>query len=60
MDKVTVELEKDTAIEFADWIGFYLFQQIRDDPTIDNVEWLVDKIKIADALYKAAGGKGLL
>ena len=60
MDKVTIELDKEMALEFADWIGFYLFQQIRDDPDIDNVSWLVDKIKIADALYKAAGEKGLL
>lgn len=60
MDKVTIELDKNLALEFADWIGFYLFQQIRDDPSINNILWLVDRIKVADALYKAAGEEGLL
>ena len=49
-NKITLELDKDTARELAIWIKLSMFQALREDPYIDNLEWIKKYIKIIDEL----------
>lgn len=48
-----VELSKSQCENVAEFIEMYLFQAIRDDPDIDNLEYLRDMLDAEKALRKA-------
>lgn len=48
-----VELTKNQCNNVADFIKIYIFQAIRDDPDIDNIEYLRDMLDAEKALRKA-------
>lgn len=44
-----IDLTKSQCENLADFIEFYIFEDIRNNPDIDNIAWLVD---IVDAYQK--------
>lgn len=48
-----VELTKSQCNNVADFIEMYIFQAIRDDPDMDNIEYLRDMLDAEKALRKA-------
>lgn len=48
-----VELTKSQCTNLADFIEIYIFQAIRDDPDMDNIEYLRDMLDAEKALRKA-------
>ena len=48
-----VELTKSQCNNVADFIELYIFQAVRDDPEMDNLEYLRDMLDAEKALRKA-------
>lgn len=48
-----VELTKSQCNNVADFIEIYIFQAIRDDTDMDNIEYLRDMLDAEKALRKA-------
>lgn len=48
-----VELTKSQCTNVANFIEFYIFQAIRDDEDMDNIEYLRDMLDAEKALRKA-------
>lgn len=48
-----VELSKSQCVNVADFIEMYIFQAIRDDLDMDNIEYLRDMLDAEKALRKA-------
>lgn len=48
-----VELTKSQCTNVADFIEIYIFQAIRDDKDMDNIEYLRDMLDAEKALRKA-------
>ena len=49
-----VELTKSQCKNVADFIEMYIFQAVRDDPEMDNLQYLRDMLDAEKALRKAA------
>ena len=48
-----IELTKSQCNNVADFSEIYIFQAIRDDPDMDNIEYLRDMLDAEKALRKA-------
>ena len=58
--KITVELDQEDLSEMILVADISLFSTIRDDPDIDNIRWVANRIKLIDKLMKANGEEGIL
>ena len=59
-EKITLTMDKDLALDMASMFEFYIFQMIRDDPEVDNIKWVAERIKVIDMIEKACGKEGIL
>ena len=59
-EKITLTMDKYLALDMASMFEFYIFQLIRDDPEVDNIKWLAERIKVIDMIEKACGEEGIL
>ena len=50
-----IELTKGQIKDLAENLEFCLFDQIRSDPEIDNINWLIAQCETYKTLAKAAG-----
>ena len=53
---VTLNIEKSTCENIADFLELYFFQNIRDDEYIDNIEYVHDLIHAIGELKRVANG----
>lgn len=51
---VTLNIEKTTCRNIADFLEIYFFQNIREDEDMDNIEYLRDLINAIDELRRVA------
>lgn len=51
---VTLNIEKTTCRNIADFLEIYFFQNIRDDEDMDNIECVRDLINAIDELKRVA------
>jgi len=51
---VTLNIEKQTCKNIADFLEIYFFQNIRDDEDMDNIEYVRSLILAIDELKRAA------
>lgn len=58
--KIVIELDKEDLSEMIIVADLSLFESIRDDPDIDNIEWVAKRVKLIDKLMKANGEDGIL
>ena len=55
---MNVELTKSQCTNVADFIEIYIFQAIRDDTEMDNINYLRDMLDAEKALRKAVEDDG--
>lgn len=48
-----VELTKEQCVNLAEFIEMHIFEAIRDDVDIDNIEWLRDMLDAQKAFNEA-------
>ena len=51
---VTLNFDKDTCKNVADFLELYFFQNIRDDECIDNIEYVRSLINAIDELNRVS------
>jgi hypothetical protein len=51
---VTLNIEKHTCKNIADFLEIYFFQNIRDDEDMDNIEYVRSLINAIDELNRVA------
>ena len=59
-EKITLTMDKDLALDMASMFEFYIFQLIRDDPDVDNIKCVAERIKVIDMIEKDCGEEGIL
>lgn len=57
MPNPTVTLTRSQCANLAEFIEFHLFDEIRNNPEIDNIEWVCDMAGAYRALQEAANGE---
>ena len=57
MPNPTVTLTRSQCANLAEFIEFHLFDEIRNNPEIDNIEWVCDMVGAYRALQEAADGE---
>lgn len=60
MEKITVEFDKEDLSEMIVVADISLFEAIRNDPDIDSIRWVANRVKLIDKLMKANGEEGIL
>ena len=50
MNNITINLTESQVENLKDFFEIHLISGIRDDPELDNIEWLVDMVKIYEQL----------
>lgn len=58
--KITIEIDEEDLSEMIFVADISLFSTIRDDPDIDNISWVANRIKLIDKLMRANGEEGIL
>lgn len=53
-----IDIEKDEAYAIAEFIDFYFYQAIRDNPDIDSMRWAKNVIHVYEKFCKASGYVG--
>lgn len=52
---VTLNIDKETCSNIADFLEIYFFQNIREDKDMDNINYLHDLIHAIEELRKVGG-----
>ena len=60
MEKITIEIDKEDLSEMIVLADISLFEAIRNDPDIDSIRWVANRVKLIDKLMKANGEEGIL
>ena len=55
MEKVTIELPKEQATDLLFLQEYFIFNEIRENEDIDNIEWLRKQLDLYDAIAHAIG-----
>ena len=53
-----IDIDKDEAYAIAEFIDFYFYQAIRDNPDIDSMRWARNVIHVYEKFCKASGYVG--
>ena len=54
---VTLNIDKETCGNIADFLELYFFKNIRDDTDMDNIEYVRSLINAIDELRSVSGGE---